>query len=496
MQGTFNAQFYSANGDLNNNVIMHPAIAMGDNLTEGKTCVTTALWDWSPVASWDGGDHWPSWQTKDDGNSMGYFGEGGGCYGIGESKYVICGHHHDLAVSSRCGKNMTRLIIPNNGAVTPPTFERVQGSRSKPSGIIYMPTSMGRPPYTAMKDKELTCQGKESRGNLGVHTDASSCMTQLMFGTLYRWYSGANVAVWRGDTDKICYLCQLDLANRSGWGVKDAPGAVIYPQDASATIKSAAEVMQETASKGKYDNDGEYAKGPEAAERRSKHKFDKHVEKTRQLEYNEGFAAGRSKSEVALQRVSSPGAPNVGRGGVPMWIMKSFNYGANWTFVELPENLQGGVNIIIDPTNSSTIYGLAGGCITRSYDKAVTWEPCWKADGLTGHGIYGLAIKNSQFMIAMRSGTVPVRTTDGGKTWNPLYSLVALAPHNPNMEYSWSGNTLALSTIVGQSITHYTRSAFSGFQTGPLPQFRFEMCLAPSTVGAGSKTRLESTVSV
>lgn len=89
--GEFNKQLYSANGNLNNNVIMHPAIAMGDNLTEGKTCVTTALWDWSPVASWDGGDHWPSWQTPDDGASMGYFGEGGGCYGLGESKNVICG---------------------------------------------------------------------------------------------------------------------------------------------------------------------------------------------------------------------------------------------------------------------------------------------------------------------------------------------------------------------------------------------------------------------
>jgi hypothetical protein len=99
--GTFNNQLYSACGDINNNVIMHPAIAMGDNLTEGKTCVVTALWDWSPVASWDGGDHWPSWQTSDDGTGMGYFGEGGGCYGIGESKNVICGHHHDLASAAK-----------------------------------------------------------------------------------------------------------------------------------------------------------------------------------------------------------------------------------------------------------------------------------------------------------------------------------------------------------------------------------------------------------
>ena len=46
-------ELYSANGDLNNNVIMHPAIAQGTD--EGETCIVTALWDWSPVASWDSG---------------------------------------------------------------------------------------------------------------------------------------------------------------------------------------------------------------------------------------------------------------------------------------------------------------------------------------------------------------------------------------------------------------------------------------------------------
>lgn len=46
-------QFYSANGDVNNNIIMHPAIAEGE--APNETCIVTALWDWSPVASWDSG---------------------------------------------------------------------------------------------------------------------------------------------------------------------------------------------------------------------------------------------------------------------------------------------------------------------------------------------------------------------------------------------------------------------------------------------------------
>lgn len=81
-------QLISANGNVNNNIIMRPAIATGEE--PGERCVVTALWDWSPVASWDSGKHWPSWQTADDGNAMGYFGEGGGCFGVGRSKHVLC----------------------------------------------------------------------------------------------------------------------------------------------------------------------------------------------------------------------------------------------------------------------------------------------------------------------------------------------------------------------------------------------------------------------
>lgn len=53
---------------------------------------------------------------------MNYFGEGGGCFGVGESKNVLCMHHHNVAYSSRCGKNMSRLVIPNGASVTPPVL--------------------------------------------------------------------------------------------------------------------------------------------------------------------------------------------------------------------------------------------------------------------------------------------------------------------------------------------------------------------------------------
>merc|ERR1712100_299035 len=75
-------------------------------------------------------------------------------------------------------------------------------------------------------DKAITCEGDAFRGDLGVHT-SYSCLSHVDIGSEYNWYSGANVAVWRGDTDKHCYLCKLD-GNSSSWKFTDSKGAVSY----------------------------------------------------------------------------------------------------------------------------------------------------------------------------------------------------------------------------------------------------------------------------
>ena len=66
--------------------------------------------------------------------------------------------------------------------------------------------------------------------------------------------------------------------------------------------------------------------------------------------------------------------------------------------------------------------------------------------------ISNLIIRDSLFMIVTRSGDVPLRTRDGGKTWAPMYSLTAVANHGFDMEYSWSGKTLAISTVAGRTL--------------------------------------------
>ena len=435
MNGT-ELQMYSANGDVNNNIIMHPAIAQGE--TPGETCIVTALWDWSPVASWDSGKHWPSWQTPDDGSGMNYFGEGGGCFGVGESKNVLCMHHHNVAYSSRCGKNMSRLVIPNGASVTPPVFSRKAGSRSEPSGQVYAMMTMGQPPWTAMENKSLTCSANETQVDLGVHNKSYECQSHADLGSTNgrNVYGGANVALWRGDTDKHCIMCKL-TGPQSGWGIKDQPGSVIFALEGSAAVQ-----LPAPQDKPKEDGDGVYAKGGAAADRRSKHKFESYVRKTRQLELEGELPAPTMGFDFASSRAE---------GGNPQWILKSNSFGgpvpgmdigSSWTWLPVPEFLQGFGGLTVDPTNSSTLYAIKGSCISRSYDGAETWEPCWEAPGLEG-SITELVIKDSLTMLAMRNGAVPLRTKDGGATWKPLDSLGGHLGFGG--QYSWSGKTLAIS---------------------------------------------------
>ena len=99
---------------------------------------------------------------------MGYFGEGGGCFGVGRSKHVLCMHHHNVAHSSRCGKNMSRFVVPHGASVAGPEFTRKRGSRSEPAGPVYAPMTMARPPWDSYTDKVIDCTGSERVTDLGA----------------------------------------------------------------------------------------------------------------------------------------------------------------------------------------------------------------------------------------------------------------------------------------------------------------------------------------
>ena len=55
-------------------------------------------------------------------------------------------------------------------------------------------------------------------------------------------------------------------------------------------------------------------------------------------------------------------------------------------------------------------------------------------------------------LLVLRGGSAPLRTTDGGASWAPLTSVAALAGHSLKAAWSWSGKTLAISTVIATTV--------------------------------------------
>eukprot|EP00966_Prymnesium_polylepis_P206998 4795186-Prymnesium_polylepis.1 len=98
-------ELIKANGNLSNNIALKAAISKGGGTKETRSIVT-AIWDWAPVASWDNGLHWPSWQTPEDGGGASCIGEGGGAYAMGASNNMLVMHHHNIMVVDGTGSNL------------------------------------------------------------------------------------------------------------------------------------------------------------------------------------------------------------------------------------------------------------------------------------------------------------------------------------------------------------------------------------------------------
>merc|ERR1711957_1123170 len=266
------------------------------------------------------------------------------------------------------------------------------GSRSEPSGMVYAPMNMARPPWDTFTDKAISCPSDEFQRDLGIHT-SYSCLSHTIIGNSkqYRWFPHVNVAVWRA-SDSHCYICKL-AGDSSSWNFSDSKGDISY------ALEQGKQTVFVERDDSENDDDGE-TDDDEASERKVMERIQRHVEKTQRLEANEEVDAPNS----GLDLESS---------GNPLYVLKSWNFGANWTWILLPEFLQSLGDFGIDPTNDTVLYGVASNCIARSYGQAETWEYCWQAPGLEG-SFKSLVIKDSQTMIVMRNGDVPLRTRDGG----------------------------------------------------------------------------------
>ena len=138
--------------------------------------------------------------------------------------------------------------------------------------------------------------------------------------------------------------------------------------------------------------------------------------------------------------------PAKANGNVQYLLMTS-NFGQNWTWSPFPEKLQAGA-ISIDPTNGKSVFAYTGSCLAHSADQGVTWSDCWNKTGLTGKFSH-LLVKDSNTLFMIRGGAVPLRSRDGGETWEELTFAAPLYKFGATYDgsLSWSGKTLVLSGV-------------------------------------------------
>ena len=415
------------------------AVSAGEG--EGRRYIVTTAWDWGPLASWDSGRHWPSWQPPLDGGSAACIGEGGGAYGMGASNRTLVMHRHNILYSSMGGKNLSRFVVPHGATVFGPAYAKRAGSRSEPSGAVYAPAFFGPMPFNITAGKVLTgCTGAARVADLGVHTNFS-CLAAVDLGIQYGWYKGVDAAVWHGESDRHCHICAIP-GNASSWQYAAAAGAFSYVYNAAQGDRERGLLLKELDA----NRDGRIdAADLRATQDRPPDEADD--DKDDFFDYD--------------KRLPRP------FGGVPdgsvTYVIKNFGYGfGNWTWSALPPFLQaeGITGFVTDPSDGGkVVYGLGKACITRSYDFGDTWAPCWNASGLSGT-FKSLEIKDSTTMILLRASDLPLRTKDGGATWQPLESVAGVKDSLRAFRYSWTGKTLVMFANGGTQSARHPHTAY------------------------------------
>jgi photosystem II stability/assembly factor-like uncharacterized protein len=153
-------------------------------------------------------------------------------------------------------------------------------------------------------------------------------------------------------------------------------------------------------------------------------------------------------------------------------LSKSTNHGADWSATNLLNqvSLLPGFpthKLIIDPTNSSTLYlGVDFSGVFKTTDGGVTWNRVFSANT----NIEALAIDPSN-PSNIYLATYPVnlfKSIDGGVTWPPIpapgdVSVLSVDPTNPSIVYAGTNIGVFKSTNAGASwsLTSLTNPSFS-----------------------------------
>lgn len=124
----------------------------------------------------------------------------------------------------------------------------------------------------------------------------------------------------------------------------------------------------------------------------------------------------------------------------------STDFGTTFNFSLAPAALQGASGLAVDPTSPSSIFAWSGNSLAHSSDQGATWTDRTKAPGLEGGRFSKLLVKDSKTMFMLRSGLVPLRSQDGGASWQGLNATAALFKYGVTLDgsISWTGKTLML----------------------------------------------------
>jgi hypothetical protein len=231
-----------------------------------------------------------------------------------------------------------------------------------------------------------------------------------------------NYAVWRGDSTKHCFVCDL-TGDPSSWKYGTTGGAISYAETHTASAAAGGAISYaetHTASDGSAPEHSIAVESVDPVEpvepvsslesslalsrtrthaQASSDADDVNVFKTnpatqegRDVGEEEGSGDGaeeRTTSSTFLQRTDFGELRDTKtrvRFGLPTakYVLKSLNYGQNWTWTKFPDFLQSVSVLEVDPTDASVLYAIAPKCLSTSTDKGESWSPCSNATGLTG----------------------------------------------------------------------------------------------------------------
>jgi hypothetical protein len=177
--------------------------------------------------------------------------------------------------------------------------------------------------------------------------------------------------------------------------------------------------------------------------------------------------AGSDKDERGGGGGAEGGGRDVDNSDGTQWIIKNSHFGAGqfnntkegWLWgAALPPHLANCALTTSPVDGGAALYAVTSTCIATSKDEGATWSSCWT--GLDGQPISNLIIKDASTMFVLRTGLVPLRTRDGGKTWNPLSAFASIATVAFSFDLSWSGQTIVVHGLDTTAIAQGRKAVF------------------------------------